>query len=89
MGNRLVNIHGLLIRKRRVLAALLLIVFGIAFFCWGSIVFYIDATRFTGQLSDSEIMERARKLGMVELKEYLQMQSTSEAEESKKNQTDR
>lgn len=66
-----VNFYGLVIRIRRVLAALLLIVFGIAFVLYGFLMLYIDQTHFKARISDEEVIARAKKLGMIDLKEYL------------------
>lgn len=66
-----VNIYGLVIRTKRVLAALLFIVIGISLLSFGLISFYLDSTRLNSEISDTEVIERAKKLGMIDLKEYL------------------
>lgn len=66
-----VNIYGLVIRTKRVLAALLFMIFGISLIVFGLITFYIDRTRLESKISDAEVIERAKKLGMVDLKQYL------------------
>lgn len=70
-GNRTWNLYGLMVRKRRMLSAFLLIVFGISMIFWGAFTFYVDQAMFANRISDEEIIERAKKLGMVDLKEYL------------------
>lgn len=66
-----VNVYGLVIRTKRVLAALLFTVFGISLIFYGLMTFYIDSTRLESKISDAEVIERAKKLGMVDLKQYL------------------
>lgn len=69
--NKSVDVYGLVIRTKRVLTALLLMVFGVSLILYGLTVYYIDSTRFDSKISDAEVIERAKKLGMVDLRGYL------------------
>lgn len=65
------SIYGLVVSRKKLLIAFVLIVFGVSCIFYGLTALYIDQTRFASEISDAEIIERAKKLGMVDLKEYL------------------
>lgn len=62
---------GLILKPKKVIASLLLLILGISLIFYGMTLIYIDSTRFLTKLSDAEIVERAKKLGLIELKDYI------------------
>lgn len=62
---------GLVLKPKKVIASLLLLIFGISLIFYGLTLIYIDSTRFQAKMSDEEIIERAKKLGLIELKDYI------------------
>lgn len=62
---------GLIQKPKKVIASLLLLILGISLIFYGMTLIYIDSTRFQTKLSDAEIIERAKKLGLIELKDYI------------------
>ncbi len=61
----------LVVRPKKIFVALFFIALGIAMIFYGAVTAYIDNTRFEKELTDAEIIQRAKDLGMVDLKEYL------------------
>ncbi len=62
----------LVVRPKKIIKALVFIVLGIAMIFYGALTFYIDQTRFSKEMTDAEIIARARELGMVPVKDNLQ-----------------
>lgn len=62
---------GLVLKPKKIIASLLLLILGLSLIFYGLTLIYIDNTRFHTKMSDQEIIERAKKLGLIELKDYL------------------
>lgn len=61
--------YGLLFNGKRIFAYYVLLIIGLAMIFGGMISYNAQINGFKSTLSDDEIMERARDLGMVEIKE--------------------
>lgn len=67
----LIDMEVLVVRPKKVIKAFIFIALGIAMIFYGAVTFYIDQTRFSKELTDEEIVARAKELGMVFLKDTL------------------
>ncbi len=85
MMKNMKNIYGLVVNPKKVFGAIALVIFGVSSIFYGLTALYIELTHFEVKLTDAEIIERAKKLGMVELKDYLRMNGGSGAESGEKN----
>ncbi|MBM7561834.1 hypothetical protein [Fusibacter tunisiensis] len=63
--------YGLVYNGKKVFAYYVLLIIGLALIFGGIISFYNHRQTVNFKLSDEEIIERARDLGMIELKEQL------------------
>ncbi len=61
--------YGLLFDRKKVFTYYILLILGLAMIFGGLISYYNQINGFKSTLSDEEIIERARGLGMVEIKE--------------------
>lgn len=68
---------GLTFNTKRVFVYFLLLVLGLSMMTFGIISYYFDTKTYESNLTDDEIISRAKALGMVEVKELI----TNEEEE--------
>jgi hypothetical protein len=61
--------YGLLFNGKRIFAYYVLLIMGLAMVFGGIISYYSQINGFRATISDDEIIERARGLGMIEIKE--------------------
>lgn len=61
--------YGLLFNGKKIFAYYLMLVIGLAMVFGGMISYYSQINGFRTTISDDEIIERARGLGMIEIKE--------------------
>ncbi|MBE0449971.1 MAG: hypothetical protein IBX70_03905 [Clostridia bacterium] len=61
--------YGLLFNGKRIFAYYVMLIMGLAMIFGGMISYNAQVNGFKSTLSDDEIIERARGLGMVEIKE--------------------
>lgn len=66
------QLNGMLISTRKLFFILVLLILGISLMLGGLMTLYFDNQRFERRISDAEVIERAKKLGMIDLKEYLE-----------------
>lgn len=62
---------GLVLKPKKIIASLLLLILGLSLIFYGMTLIYIDSTRFQSKMTDAQVIERAKKLGLIELKDYL------------------
>lgn len=65
------RIYGLILNKRKIATAFVLMVLGISMIFYGATTLYIDAARFSAKISDEEIIKRAENLGMIKIKDHI------------------
>ncbi len=58
-------------------AYFILLIVGLSLMSYGVITYYEDQRAFEASLSDDEIIERAKSLGLVELKEQIPSKNTN------------
>lgn len=63
--------YGLILKPRKIIMALLLIILGVAMVFYGFVSLHIDRAAAANRMTDAQIIERAKELGMVELKDSL------------------
>lgn len=66
------QLNGILLSTRKLLLVFLLLIVGLSLMIGGLMTLYFDNQRFESRISDAEVIERAKKLGMIDLKEYLE-----------------
>jgi hypothetical protein len=62
---------GLIVNTKKIMRALILLVVGLSLMFYGIIGFFADYVSTHQKISDTEIIERAKDLGMVEPKEII------------------
>lgn len=62
---------GLIFNTRKLLNYFIMLVIGISLMFYGVLSYYEDFRGFTSNLSDEEIIMRARALGMIEVKDLI------------------
>lgn len=74
---------GLVLKPKKIIASLLLLILGLSLIFYGMTLIYIDSTRFQSKMTDAQVIERAKKLGLIELKDYLNGDFEPTSEEQK------
>jgi len=67
---------GIIFNIRKMFAYFILLIVGLSLMSYGVITYYEDQRAFEASLSDDEIIERAKSLGLVELKEQIPSNNT-------------
>lgn len=62
---------GLIFNTKRVFVYFLLLVLGLSMMAFGIISYYFDTKSYESNITDAEIISRAKALGMVEVKELI------------------
>lgn len=62
---------GLIVNTRKLLNYFIMLIIGISLIFYGVLSYYDDFRGFTSNLSDEEIIIRAKALGMVEVKDLI------------------
>lgn len=71
MKNKVFRVGNLLISTKKLVLTFVLLTMGTAMIMYGVFGFYADKIRYSKTITDEEIIERAKALGMIDLKEYL------------------
>lgn len=62
---------GLIFNSKKLLTYFIMLIFGISLMFYGVLSYYEDLRGFSSELSDDEIIMRAKALGMVEVKDLI------------------
>lgn len=65
------KIYGLLFNGKKIFSYYMMLLIGLALIFGGMLSYYEQERTFNNKISDEEIIERAKDLGMVELKDTL------------------
>lgn len=79
------NFMGLVFNTKRVFSYFVLLIFGLSLVSYGILSYFEDQKVFQGSLSDDQIIERAKALGMVEIKDQIENQIQEQTKEESKN----
>lgn len=80
------NKLGLIVNLKRLFFYWIFLIVGMSLIFIGVMGYYENQRRTASYLSDAEIIERAKTLGMVEIKERLNQQNTTSDETDKQDQ---
>ncbi|MDH8679821.1 hypothetical protein QE109_16805 [Fusibacter bizertensis] len=81
----IVKTMGLVFNIKKMFTYFVLLIIGLSLMAYGVLSYFQDQQIFHSMLSDDEIIERAKGLGMVELKDQINNQIQEQLKDESKN----
>ncbi len=69
---------GLIFNTKKLYVYFIMLIIGFSLIFYSIITYAVQMSQFQGKISDEEIIERAKGLGMIDLKEYLNSKGKDE-----------
>lgn len=66
------KIAGVVVRRRKIVKGMILLILGVSLIHFSLFMWYTDHVKYARQISDEEVIQRAKDLGMINVKEYLE-----------------